>query len=151
MDCTITTSLVFPRQYYKQIWNPSNAEIFDIVKELRSNCGTVEMYGDREFSIYAGANSAEESRYLVLVEGFLLIDSRIQVPSSSEDFEFLGMGVGESVEHDTVSDFDQVLLVLENYIASDDHTSDKHFSDENIDPYSWLGINSESYQTRSSY
>ena len=109
------------------------------------------MHGDCEFSIYAGSNSAEESRYLVVVEGFLLIDSRIPVPSSSEDFEFLAMGVGESVEHDTVSDFDKILLVLENYIASDELASDDHFSDENIDPYSWLGINSESYQTRSSY
>ena len=110
---------------------PTKSEILIAFNKVpKSNWAVFYIYerqGVCDFSVYWGVGDG----FLVEVNGHLLIDNDVPVPSDPEDYEYVCIADGEVLRQNLVSDFGKVSMVVEHYVETGECLT-------GIEPFRWI-------------
>ena len=160
MNSGIRIGLYKP-EYHRIIGSPPEHEIYEAINELKSESGCFGLsgrpesspidrpkQGGRTWKFNFQVDSAGD-RYLVRggttdrfgrLDAVVMVDSRVTVPEMSEDYESLTVFKAETYKHNTVTNFDQVLIAFESYFKNHDYLD--------LEPYAWLGVKDDIHKSR---
>ena len=128
---------------YEAVDSPTASDIDKAMKLLKSDSGTVTLqFNENEtFSVH----SHNGDYFLVEANGkegltLLLTDKRISLPKKANLLPIYG---NECLEHNTITDFESVLNVMNVLIQN------AKFTD--LDPFEWVNVNIDSSKERFNY
>jgi len=133
-------SLDSSKNGFREIDDPTREDIFTFARMVESDFAEMTVIERGGKKSHFCISSEEGAYYLVDATSrnkrlVMLVDKRVAVPTSPAEYETVSINGNETLKHNTITDFDVILSMLDRYIETGD-LFDK-------EPFTWLDVLNE--------